>query len=136
MEDVSDITLFDGVRDTLKDLKNSGYKLAIASNRGRNTIVPLISYLKLDDMFEKVVCETDVQNKKPYPDMTNQILNDMGFSKNEALIVGDTKADVMLGKNSEIRTCLVSYPNNTDTEAIKLNPEYAINSFKDLKNII
>ena len=136
MEDTSDIILFDGVKDTLSCLKKDGCKLAIATNRGRNTAEPLLEYLEIADMFDKVVCESDVSNKKPHPEMIEQILNDVGCNKTEAMMVGDTKVDIMIGKNSNVKTCLVSYKDSIDEEIKQLNPEYVINSFSDLNKIV
>ena len=41
-DDVSDIYLYDNFLDIIKALKDNGCLLAVASNRGRNTMIPLL----------------------------------------------------------------------------------------------
>ncbi len=134
LEDVSDITLYDGVFDTLTNLKEDGIKLAIATNRGREILLPLLKHLGILDLFDDLVCESDVNNKKPHPEMIDLILNKLKISKNDSLIVGDTKYDVLLGKNSNIRTCLVDYSKKGYNDESK--PDYVVHSFKEIVDIL
>ena len=134
LEDVSDITLYDGVLDTLTKLKESGIKLAIATNRGREILLPLLKHLGLEDVFDDLVCESDVQNKKPHPEMIELILDKLKFQKEDSLIVGDTKYDVLLGKNSNIRTCLVDYNKKGYNEEAK--PDFIVHNFKDIIDVL
>ena len=136
LEDMSDIYLYDGVEETLLKLKEKGYILTLASNRGRNTVEPLLKYLGIENLFEKVVCESDVENKKPNPDMVEYLLKETGHNKNEAIVIGDTKFDVLMGKTAGCKTCLVSYTKNVDDSILELNPDFIIYNFKKIIKLV
>ncbi|MBQ9013289.1 MAG: HAD family hydrolase [Bacilli bacterium] len=132
LEDMSDISMYDGVKETLLKLKQDGYILTLASNRGRNTVEPLLKYLDIDTIFTRVICENDVENKKPSPDMVEIIMEEKGCNKNETLVIGDTKFDILMGKSAGCITCLISYDETIDSSILELKPDLIINNFRDL----
>ena len=132
LEDMSDINLYNGVRETLSKLKEDGYILTLASNRGRNTVEPLLKYLGIDTIFTRVICESDVENKKPSPDMVKTIMEEKGCNENETLVIGDTKFDILMGKSAGCMTCLISYDETIDNSILKLKPDLIINNFRNL----
>ncbi len=132
MEDITDIYLYDNVKSTLLKLKENGYRITLASNRGRNTIIPLLLYLGIENLFEKIICESDVLHKKPAPDMVEEILRETGCTKEEALIIGDTQFDIIMGKNAESRTCLVSYEEEVNENTLALKPDMVIHNLSEL----
>ena len=132
LEDMSDISMYDGVKETLLKLKQDGYILTLASNRGRNTVEPLLKHLDIDTIFTRVICESDVENKKPSPDMVEIIMEENGCNENETLVIGDTKFDILMGKSAGCMTCLISYDETIDNSILELKPDLIINNFKDL----
>lgn len=135
LEDLSDIFLYPNVYDTLSSLKN-GVKLVIATNRGRNTLLPLLKYLNIENLIEFVVCESDVENKKPNPDMVNIIKEKYNVLNDGILVVGDTNFDVMMGKNANCKTCAVYYDEKPLLQLVDSKPDYLINDFSQLIEII
>lgn len=134
LDDLSDIKLYDGVYDTLSNLKELGFKLAVATNRGRNILIPLLEHLKILNFFDAVVAESDVKNKKPNPEMVDLVLDKLKINKIETLIVGDSKYDVLLGKNSGVKTCIISYQGNKFSGDII--PDYNVFKFNDITNFV
>ena len=119
----------------MKDLKQKGYTLAVATNRGRETIIPLLKSLGIISEFEIIISESDVENKKPNPDMINLILNKLNYSENETLVLGDTKFDILMSQNANCKSCYVCYDTKLDNDIVKLNPDFTIHNFKELNNI-
>lgn len=135
LTDLSDIVLYPNVYETLVQLKNKGIKLTIATNRGRNTMIPLLKHLNLENLIDFVICESDVKNKKPNPDMVEKIKSEYGVSSEDILIVGDTKFDILMGKNCNSSTCIVYYEEKPNNNLIENNPDYLIGDFSELINI-
>ena len=135
LEDLSDITLYPNVYETLVKLKEENIKLTIATNRGRNTMVPLLKHLNIEELIEYVICESDVENKKPHPDMVNKIKEAYDIESEEILIVGDTAFDVLLGKNSNCDVCAVYYNETPANSLVESNPEFIINNFVELLQV-
>ena len=132
LEDMADIHLYEGVKKTLLQLKRKGYILTMASNRGRNTVVPLLKTLGIYDMFEVIICESDVENKKPNPDMVEILMKEKKCNKDETLVIGDTSFDILMGKNANCKTCLVSYDGNIDNSILDIKPDNIIGNFNEL----
>ncbi len=132
MNDISDIELFNDVKESLIMFKKEGYILTIATNREKKTLDKLLKYLDIDYLFDIVITEDDVVNKKPHPDMANIILNKTKINNDEALVIGDTSFDILMGKNSNCKTCLISRDQKIDDELLLLKPDIIINNFSEL----
>ena len=116
-------------------MKKKGCLLAIASNRGRNTIIPLLEFLGILSYFDKIVCESDVENKKPNPDMINIILEDLNINREDTLVLGDTKFDVLMSNNANCKSCYVCHEQKAAKEVLELNPNFVIHNFNELKQL-
>lgn len=133
---LSTITLFPGVENTLKKLHNKKINLVIASNRDKTILNKLLNYLKIFNFFSFIVGEQDVKNKKPAPDAVNFILEKLSISHNKTLVVGDTIYDIEMGKNAKCDTCAVTYGNNSINQLETVFPNFIIDKFSQLLNII
>ena len=134
LEDLSDIKLYPHVYETLKELKGN-IKISIATNRARNTLIPLLKHLNIEEFIDYIVCESDVKNKKPNPDMVNMIKEKFIIS-DEILVVGDTDFDVIMGRNANCKTCGVYYDETPSAKLLESKPEYLINDFSKLIQIL
>lgn len=133
-DDVSDIHLYDNFLDTIKSLKDNGCLLAVASNRGRNTMIPLLESLGILSYFDKIVCESDVENKKPNPDMINLILEELNIDREDTLVLGDTAFDILMSNNAYCKSCYVCHEEKAKEDILELKPDYIIYNFNELKN--
>lgn len=132
LEDLSDVILYDGVKETLSQLKREGYTLALATNRGSNTLFPLLEFLGLKDLFTKVVCEDHVVNRKPSPDMVDLILEDLHFQKEDTLVLGDTLFDILMAQNAGCSSCYVCHSENPSEHVMAGQPDFIIYRFQEL----
>lgn len=134
LEDLSDIKLYPHVYETLKELKGN-IIISIATNRARNTLIPLLKHLNIEEFIDYIVCESDVKNKKPNPDMVNMIKVKF-INVDEILVVGDTDFDVIMGRNANCKTCGVYYDETPSAKLLESKPEYLINDFSKLIQIL
>ena len=134
MKELSDISLYDGVFETLCALKENRMLLAIASSRDKKTLFQLLWNLGILEMFDEIICESDVNRKKPKPDMANLLLEEMNITPEQTLIVGNTNCDIQMGKNANCKTGLIIYPEGPQTN-IKYKPDYIMTKFDDILKI-
>ena len=129
-------TLFENVKETLEKLKEQGFRMAVASSKPKRILDKMIEYFHLND-FELVLGtgESNLKNK-PDPEPLNYIMNELHISKKDAVMVGDTKADIMAGKNARIDTIAVTYGYEKIDILKMANPTYMIEDFKRLEEII
>jgi len=127
---------FPHVQDTIQKLFEKGYVLTIATSRGRLSLGMLMEALKIDKYMTTFICDQDVTEKKPAPEMALKILEQTSTLSNEAIVVGDTVYDIEMGQRAGCRTCGVTYGNNSREELQKQGADHIIDDFAELLNII
>lgn len=105
--------LFPHVRETLKELKQRGMTLTIASSRTSASLHELTQELGITDYISYIVGGDDVQKPKPNAEPVLMTLHALGFQPSEALVVGDMPVDIQMGRSAGARTCAVTYGNAT-----------------------
>jgi phosphoglycolate phosphatase len=123
---------FPHVAETLKRLHEEGYKLAIATSRGRESLVMLLKELNLLQYFDEMATDQDVEEKKPAPEMVLYLLEKMQTKKENALVVGDTIFDIEMGQRAGCMTCGVTYGNNTRQQLVDQKADFVIDDFGEL----
>ncbi len=133
---IDTISLFDGVKETLFDFHHKGINLTVASSKGKAALIKILEMQNIHDIFSFVGGEEDAKNKKPSPDIVNLIMDKYNYQPNECLVIGDTIFDIEMGQRAHVDTCGVTYGNNTRETLKKQKPNYIIDSFRNLIEII
>ena len=103
------VQLYPNVLETLRELKNRGIVLTVASSRSNPSLNDYIRNLNLTDLVSLVLSANDVNEGKPNPEAIYRTLSEFGFNCDEAIMVGDTMFDIRMGINAGCRTCGVTY---------------------------
>lgn len=91
--------LYDGIAETLRELKSLGYRMAVVSNKLQSGVDELYEqYFK--ETIEVAIGERPEMARKPAPDMVYAALDALGVSKEEAVYIGDSDVDVATARNS------------------------------------
>lgn len=102
------------------------FKTALATNRTASTL-KLLEEFDLLKFFDMVVCASDVERPKPYPDIMTKILGGMEVRAEEVLYVGDSKVDEEFAVATGVR--FVGYKNSS------LKADLHINHFNELNSL-
>lgn len=94
---------YDGIKDTLKELKNRGMKLAVCSNKPHVAAVKVIAQM-FDGYFDLVIGQSDAIRRKPAPDGPLKAAAEFGVSPAECMYVGDTQTDMETGTAAGMHT--------------------------------
>ncbi len=95
-----DTKLVRGVKETLKELNNMGFKLAVVSNTPKEIVVDILRYHKILEYFKVVVGGDDVEEGKPEPYSILQACKRLIIKPNHGLFVGDTDTDKLASKRA------------------------------------
>lgn len=88
------VPLFDGMRETIAQLRAQGARLGIVTSRGANsTRFGLEAAGWLDD-FEQILCPKDTEHHKPHPEPLLECLRRMDVSPADAIYIGDSARDM------------------------------------------
>lgn len=91
---------YDGVAQTLHELKQRGCKMAVVSNKMMAATQELVAHFFPE--IEVAIGENEAIGirKKPAPDMVEEALKSLGAEKETAVYVGDSDVDLLTAKNA------------------------------------
>ena len=95
-------------RETLEELKNKGYLLAVATGKSRRGLDRALQGHALTDFFDASRC-ADESVSKPDPRMLFELLEHFGLPADTACMVGDTEFDMDMAARAGVARIGVSY---------------------------
>ncbi len=136
LHQLDDTRPFVHVEELLKLLKENNIKAAVLSNKVEQNVIDILSHLKLDSYFEIIRGQRKDIPLKPNPSSLNNLISDLGASKEEVLYVGDSDVDMIVSHNAEVNVAAVTY-GYRDIELLKkYNPNYIISDPLEIYNIV
>ncbi|HAJ57083.1 MAG TPA: hypothetical protein DCL35_04865 [Candidatus Omnitrophica bacterium] len=127
------IRLMPHAKSLLLCLKSQGIKTAIATNRPSRFTRIILRRLKIDVLFDKVLCADKLDFAKPHPLILNTLLKMFHLARVHAVYVGDMALDVETGRRAGIDTIAVATGSSRLQELKKAKPARL---FKDLKQLM
>ena len=108
-----------GAPRTIVDLKEKGYRLGVVSSGTECRVVREVTELGLDGIFEVLICNEQMENKKPHPEGLETAIRSLGCSREESCYVGDSPEDIEMGKRARMLTVGVrsAYPTSWKLES-------------------
>lgn len=128
-------TLFAGVNELLAELQNDGYILAISTGKSRLGLDKAIAEHNMAAYFTTTRCAGE-NKSKPHPEMLHEILNELNFSADEALMIGDSELDLQMANSANMNCIGVTHGvHNADTLE-QYNPLVCLNNISDLSDFL
>ena len=126
---------FTEVRDTLKKLKQSNYKLAILSNGTPNLLNELVVSNQLKDIFDDIFSVEEAGIFKPDSKVYDLPINKYNIEKNEVLFLSANTWDVSGAGNYGYNTVWVNRNNNI-FDKLDFEPNQQISNLSELLDLI
>jgi phosphoglycolate phosphatase len=123
---------FEGVHETLKALKDSGYFLGCLSNASKVYFDSVLDCCKLREYFDKLTCIGEFRYVRK-ADILIQWSGELG-GKEKLVYVGDRSADIEEAHVAGLKAVGVSYGYGARDELVKA--EVVIDKIKDLLGIL
>ena len=130
------VTLFPHVDETITALHSRGLQLAICSSRGRPTLEGYIRRFHWETLVGMVISANDVEHHKPHPEPVERILAALDMAPGDAMVVGDTNYDILMGRNAGCHTCGVTYGNQTADALRNAGADHLIDDFAQLLSLV
>lgn len=128
---------FDGVSQTLRELKAAGHRLAIVTNKPAEFTLPLVHQFGWDDMFQIVVSGDTLPVKKPDPQPIIYACTQMGVKAEDALMVGDSMNDVHAAQAANCPVVVLDYGYNEGEHiAVSLQNTPNVPVFSDFRTAV
>jgi len=97
---IEDISKDEEMISTIELLKRDGYKLHVASNSVRSTVVDILKKLGIIEYFDKIFSNNDVRKPKPNPEIYLRCMVEEGVKPHETLILEDSCVGRRAAKDS------------------------------------
>ena len=96
--------------ELFKELRNMGYKLAVASNSIRRSVLVMLAKIGIIEYMDLIISNEDVKNSKPHPEMYWKVMSMMGCLPEETLIVEDSPHGLLAASRSRANVLRVDNP--------------------------
>lgn len=102
--------IYDGIRETLKKLKDMGKVLCVATSKPENSAREVLEHFDLTKYFDFIGGDTSDHSRKNKTAVINFVIESMGIKdKDNVIMVGDTHYDVLGAAESGIKCIGVLY---------------------------
>ncbi|GED18718.1 pyrophosphatase PpaX [Kurthia gibsonii] len=129
------VSEFDGVVEVLTQLKRAGLKLAIVSTKRREAILTGLHVLGVEELFDVIISNDEVEHTKPHPEPVLLALQELGLQKHEVIMIGDNYHDIEGGQNAGVHTAGVAWSLKGAAFLEALHPTYMLYHMRDLYQI-
>ena len=128
-----------GIEDVLKQLKQWGIRLAVASNKYNEATQSLILHYFGDDMFDVILGERPGVERKPNPQIVYDILSAptlAGIASEETLYVGDSDVDMQTAHNAHLAAIGCTWGFCKREQLLDNHPDYIAEQPSDILSFI
>ncbi len=121
-----------GATGTIRELARKGYVLGVVSSGSDCRVRREIDELGFEALFQTVVCNEQMTQKKPYPEGLETAMHRLNVSPSACCYVGDSPEDIEMGRRAGVMTAGVrsSYPTSWKLSIAK--PDIFLTSFSEL----
>jgi pyrophosphatase PpaX len=132
--------LFPEVLSILRRCRQQGRQVALVTSAPRLIIDDVMPRLHLHELFDHIVCADDVKNFKPHPEPVLMTLAALQRAPHEAIMIGDSTADILAGKAAGTATALFMPDDHAEfhhTETLRATkPDHIFENHGELPDII
>ncbi len=127
--------LFDGARELIEKAHAAGLLLAIATNKGQQSLERALQALELESFFLTTRSAGQLP-AKPCPDMLEEILELTGCSPEETLMIGDSTSDMEMASAIDVPRVGVDFYHQQADDLKKAGAETVLYNFKEIETYL
>jgi len=135
IRDTEPCDFYPNVVSTLEALKERGHSIAVATGKSRRGLNRVLGNLGWENYFHGSRC-ADETASKPDPLMLSELLNELDYEVEDALMVGDTEFDLAMAVALGMRRIGVSYGAHSCERLKTQNPERIIDDMGELLDLL
>lgn len=121
-----------GAHSTVIELQRRGYRLGIVTSGSHCRVARELEEIELSQVFEVVVCNEHIQNKKPHPEGLNEAIRLIASRPEECSYVGDAPEDIRMGKSAGVHTVGVKSAYPTSRHLMNVGPDIYLDNISEL----
>ena len=126
---------YSGMVELVRELKDAGVKMAVASNKFQAGTEEIFRGL-FADLIEEVRGETENCPRKPDPAIIQRILNNLGSDKAGSVLVGDSEVDLKTAQNADIDVIAVTWGFRSREQLASAGAEQFADTAAELRDLL
>lgn len=127
---------YPGMDGLLKELKGSGLRIAVNSNKGQLLLDDIVRQLFPPDYFDSVIGYAEDRPSKPDPYGVDEICRQCGCTRGEAAYVGDGETDLATAAYAGIPCVFVTWGQGDHMLAQDPRVYKAVNNVNELGSVL
>ncbi len=125
--------VFPGMKEILLPLRQAGYLLGVASNKGLRRVRRDVNHLELDGLVDAFATAEDTRERKPHPAPLLKVAEKLGLAPQACAYVGDFKGDIIAAKAGGMLSVAVLWGGMFPVESLlEEKPDYIVARPEDL----
>ncbi len=124
-----------GVLEVLNTLCDKDIMIAVATGKSRRGLNRALLSTDTTKYFNATRC-ADETKSKPDPLMLEELLNELGVSAENALMVGDTEYDLMMAKNICMPSIGIAHGAHEKARLTKCEPVAVLDDFSEFIDVV
>lgn len=125
------IPLFEGAVKTITELNKRGFKLAVATGKGRRGLNLAMERSGLTNYFH-ATRTVDECFSKPHPQMLDELMDFCVTTPERTLMIGDTSYDLQMAENANVKSVAVTYGAQSREQLLNYNSLAYFDDFSSL----
>jgi AHBA synthesis associated protein len=117
------VVLFDGVRELVTTLRDSGYGLAVATGKSGPRARALLGELGIVGLFDQVIGSDEIARPKPAPDIVLRALALLDTPSERALMIGDAVTDIESAHGAGVLAVAALWGEADEAELLAAGPD-------------
>ncbi len=126
------IPLFNGARETIAELHEAGYQLAVATGKTHAGLTRAMASSDMTHYFH-ATRTADQTFSKPNPAMLLELMDELDVVAERTLMIGDTTHDLQMAHNAKVDVVAVGHGAHSEEQLLALNPLVLVEDFVQLK---
>jgi phosphoglycolate phosphatase len=126
------IPLFEQARETIIELRDAGFKLAVATGKNRIGLDRALETTQMGEYFH-ATRTADRTFSKPHPAMLQELMEELDVTPERTLMVGDTTHDLQMAINAGVDAVGITHGAHPEDQLRELIPVALLNDFVELR---
>lgn len=104
----AEVCLIPGAREFIQKVRSANIDIAIATNKGQQSLLRALHVTGLDDVF-KVTRSAGTVPAKPCPQMLQEIMDEFAAAPSSTLMIGDSVTDIEMARSIDVAAIGVDF---------------------------
>ncbi len=129
--------LYDGMEQLLKDIRNAGKKVILATSKPEKFAVEILKYFKIEQYFDTIAGATMDSSRSKKADVIAYALKESGIEDlSSVVMVGDREHDIFGAKENGIASIGVLYGYGDREELQNAGALHIVETVDELKDLL